>query len=306
MSITDDPIRRQFSPDPRENVSDPFALDDPLGESYHQAVPRLIHQYSDRALLLASGACAEYCRYCFRRVWLSAAPAFISNSELEPALAYLASHLEIREILVSGGDPLTGDNDRLRELFRALRETRPGILLRICTRVPVTLPSRLDDGTIALLREFHPLRLAVQINHSRELAGHCRKVLAACIAAGFPVLVQTVLLRGVNDNAAVLAELVRNCLDLGLTPYYLFQLDLAPGTAHFRVPLKQGLAVYRELAALLGDDCFAPPAYAVDLPGGGGKVLLGEDVIAGEKTTAAGRVYLLRDKQGKLWEYPAD
>jgi lysine 2,3-aminomutase len=314
----DDPIRRQFFPDPREALPDPFALDDPLGEGRHRvfiwpnapAIPRLVHQYRNRVLLLAGGACAGYCRHCFRRVWLSAAPAFISAGEMEPVLAYLAAHPEIGEVLVSGGDPLTVDNDRLAELFRALREARPGILLRVCTRVPITNPARLDEETVALFRRFHPLRLAVQINHSKELPPLSRERLAACVAAGLPVLVQTVLLKGINDDPAVLAELVRGCVDLGLTPYYLFQLDLAPGTAHFRVPLKQGLAMYRELDALVGGGSgglagLQLPVYAVDLPGGGGKIHLNENAIAGEKMTAAGPVYLLRDGQGKLWEYPA-
>jgi lysine 2,3-aminomutase len=314
----DDPIRRQFFPDPREALPDPFALDDPLGEERHRAfiqqnapaVPRLVHQYRDRVLLLAGGACAGYCRHCFRRVWLSAALAFISTGELEPVLAYLAVHPEIREALVSGGDPLTADNDRLAELFRALRKTHPEILLRVCTRVPITNPARLDDETIALFQRFRPLRLAVQINHPRELPSLSCERLAACVAAGLPVLVQTVLLRGVNDDPAVLAELVRDCVDLGLTPYYLFQLDLAPGTAHFRVPLKQGLAIYRELAPRIGGGSGGLagqqlPVYAVDLPGGGGKIRLDENAIAGEKMTTAGPVYLLRDSQGKLWEYPA-
>jgi lysine 2,3-aminomutase len=304
----DDPVRRQFFPDPREALPDPFALDDPLGESRHRAVlgsavPRLVHQYRDRVLLLATGACAGYCRHCFRRVWLSGAPAFISAGELEPVLEYLGAHPEIGEALVSGGDPLTVDNERLEKLFRALREARPGILLRMCTRVPITSPARLDEETIARFQRFRPLRLAVQINHPRELAGLSRERLAACAAAGLPVLVQTVLLRGINDDPAVLAELFRDCVGRGLTPYYLFQLDLAPGTAHFRVPLKQGLAIYRELAALVKEPQL--PAYAVDLPGGGGKIRLGENVIAAERVGASGPVYLLRDGNGKLWEYPA-
>jgi lysine 2,3-aminomutase len=303
----DDPVRRQFFPDPRENLPDPFALDDPLGEGLYRAVPRLVHQYRDRALLLAGGACAGYCRHCFRRIWLSRAPAFISAAELEPVLAYLAVHSEIREILVSGGDPLTAGNESLAELFRALRLARPEIRLRVCTRVPVTSPARLDEETLTLFRQFRPLRLAVQINHSRELAALCRERLAACVSASLPVLVQTVLLRGVNDNAAVLAELISNCVDLGLTPYYLFQLDLAPGTAHFRVPLQQGLAIYQELTALVGGLAGpALPVYAVDLPGGGGKIKLGENVIAEKKTSAAGQVYLLRDRLGKVWEYPVE
>ncbi|MDR2471084.1 MAG: radical SAM protein, partial [Treponema sp.] len=313
-----DPVRRQFFPDPAEALPDPFALDDPLGEGRHRAAPRLVHQYRDRALLLAGASCAGYCRCCFRRVWLSAAPALIhcggdsGGDNAGPALAYLADHPEIRETLVSGGDPLTMDNDRLEALFRALRKARPGIALRVCTRAPVTWPDRLDDAAIALFRRFRPLRLSVQINHSRELAPSCRERLAACAASGIPVLVQTVLLRGVNDDPAALADLVSRCGALGLTPYYLFQLDLAPGTAHFRLPLKRGFALYAELRALLGGT--AAPVYAVDLPGGGGKIRLDENAVAGERVIPgkAGRgledrrVYLLRDGAGTLWEYPAE
>jgi lysine 2,3-aminomutase len=326
----DDPIRRQFFPDPREEASDPFALEDPLGAARHCAVlsngsviPRLIHQYRDRALLLAGGACYGYCRHCFRRVWLAGAPPFIQPKELEAALAYLAARPEIREILISGGDPLTARNETLEALFSSLRQARPGILLRICTRAPVTNPLRLCGETIALFQKFRPLRLSVHVNHPRELEALSPQVsagerLAACVEAGIPVHIQTVLLRGVNDNAALLAELFRSCLDRGLSPYYLFQLDLAPGTAHFRVPLEEGLAIYKELGQLISG--LGLPAYAVDLPGGGGKIRLHDGVIAAEKMTAAGKVYLLRtsteralasegsplhDANGKFWEYPA-
>jgi len=295
----DDPIRRQFFPDPREALRDPFALDDPLGETHYRAAPRLVHQYRDRALLLAANTCAGYCRHCFRRFWLSAPPPI---GDLQPALVYLAAHTEIRELLVSGGDPLTLDNDALEELFQRLRAARPDLMLRVCTRVPVTEPSRFDGNAIALLAEFHPLRVVVQINHPRELSAPAGACLAACVNADIPVLVQTVLLRGINDEPELLAKLFSNCLELGLSPYYLFQLDLAPGTAHFRVPLKRGLEIYRELGGLIS----APglPAYAVDLPGGGGKIRLHENVIAGEKNIPAGYVYILIDNEGKEWFYP--
>ena len=297
-----DPIRRQFFPDPREALHDPFALDDPLGEKQHLPMPRLVHQYKNRALLLAGGPCAGYCRHCFRRVWLSAAPRFITEQELEPALAYIAAHPELQEILVSGGDPLTAGNNLIEKLFSALRQTRPEILLRVCTRVPITNPQRLCGKTITLFRQFRPLRLSVHLNHPRELSLPSRQVLAACVEAGIPVLVQTVLLRGINDDAAVLARLFNDCLDLRLSPYYLLQMDLAPGTAHFRVPLKRGLAIFGQLEKLL---CARGlPVYALDLPGGGGKIRLCKDIIAAEETTKKGRVYLLRDKIGKLWEYP--
>jgi lysine 2,3-aminomutase len=301
----DDPIRRQFFPDPREALPDPFALEDPLGEGRYRAAPRLTHQYRDRALLLAGGSCAGYCRYCFRRVWMAASPGtFIGEAELVPVLAYLRVHPEIREILLSGGDPLTAEEDALDRLCGRLREARPGALLRLCTRAPVTDPARLSPALIETLACRRPLRMAVHINHPRELSPPTRQGLASCVEAGIPVHVQTVLLRGINDNPETLEELFRECLDLGLSPYYLFQLDLAPGTRHFRVPLREGLGIYQKLSNRISG--LGLPAYAVDLPGGGGKVRLHEGIIAGEREEREGRVYLLRGSGETLWPYPVD
>jgi len=300
-SEKDDPIRRQFFSDPREALCDPFALDDPLGEYRYRAAPRLVHQYKDRALLLAANTCAGYCRHCFRRFWLSAPPPI---EDLQPALAYLAAHTEIRELLVSGGDPLTLDNAYLEDLFRRLRATRPDLELRVCTRVPITEPSRMDSNTIALFANFHPLRVVVHINHPREFSTPSCAALVACVDAGITVLVQTVLLRGINDEPELLAQLFNSCLELGLSPYYLFQLDLAPGTAHFRVPLKKGIEIYRDLGRLISDPRL--PVYAVDLPGGGGKLRLHENVITGEKNTPEGYVYILKDYEGREWLYPSE
>jgi lysine 2,3-aminomutase len=298
----EDPIRRQFFPDPRESLCDPFALEDPLGEALHQGAPRLVHQYRDRALLLAGGTCAGYCRHCFRRIWMTRAPSFISETELVPVLQYLTLHTEIREILISGGDPLTAPDEVLAWLFKKLRDTRPGILLRMCTRVPITDPKRLTQDLIGLFTQYRPLRMVVHINHVRELAELTQDRLAACADAGIPIHVQTVLLKGINDDAGTLAALFRSCLDLGLSPYYLFQLDLAPGTAHFRVPLKKGLGIYQELKQLISG--LGLPKYAVDLPGGGGKILLHEGLIAETRQTPHGSVYLLQSSDGKRWAYP--
>ena len=293
----DDPIRRQFIPDPLEETDDPFALDDPLGEERYRITSRLVHQYRDRALLLAGGQCAGHCRYCFRRARMNA--AFISGAELEPILAYLESRPEVREILVSGGDPLTADDGKLEELFAKLRKARPDMFIRLCSRVPVTNPKRLCPQTVDLFCRYRPLRLVTHINHLKELSSDTRAALASLVSAGIPVHVQTVLLRGINDSAETLAQLFYECLNLGLSPYYLFQLDLAPSTAHFRVPLRKGLAIYRELERQISG--FALPTYAVDLPGGGGKIRLSGDAIAGED----GGVLLLKGHDGKLWRYPA-
>jgi lysine 2,3-aminomutase len=235
---------------------------------------------------------------------MSRAAPFIDTAAGEEC-AYLRGHPEIREVLISGGDPLTAGDEELAALFASLRLARPGILLRVCTRIPVTAPRRLGPETIALLARWKPLRLAVHINHPRELEGRSGEALAACVDAGLPVHVQTVLLRGINDRAETLALLCRECLSLGLTPYYLFQLDLAPGTDHFRVPLKAGLSLYEELKALVSG--LALPAFAADLPGGGGKIRLHKDIIAGETAGPGGEpAYLLPGPDGKLWPYPAE
>ncbi|MCL2608928.1 MAG: KamA family radical SAM protein [Treponema sp.] len=300
----DDPIRRQFFPDPREGIPDSFAADDPLGERYHRAAPGLVHQYRNRALLLSAKTCSGYCRHCFRRVWISSDDQTDQYREWKAAFTYLAGHTEVHEILVSGGDPLTMDNDKLTGLFYHLRNARPGISLRLCSRVPITEPTRLDAETIALLSGFHPLKLSVHINHPRELSPESREVFAQCLRWKIPIKVQTVLMKGINDDAELLASFFRECVKIGLDPYYLFQLDLAPGTAHFRVPLKEGLAIYAKLENLL--DGAELPTYALDLPEGGGKIKLHPQVITGERNTEKGREYVLKDASGEEWFYPAE
>jgi lysine 2,3-aminomutase len=168
--------------------------------------------------------------------------------------------------------------------------------------MPLTEPDRIRAETVALFARYRPLRMVVHINHPRELAEPARRGLAACVEAGVPVHVQTVLLRGVNDRAETLAELFRECLNLGLSPYYLFQPDLAPGTAHFRLPLAEGLALYAGLKPLISG--LGLPVYAVDLPGGGGKIALHEGSVASEEQRPAGRVYLLKGPGGRLYPYP--
>jgi lysine 2,3-aminomutase len=299
----EDPIRRQFIPDPREGRAEPFALDDPLGEGLYRRAPRLIHQYRDRALLLAGGGCAGYCRHCFRRKRQGSPQWFIGEDELAPALTYLSSHTEIREVLISGGDPLTAGDEALDRLLGKLRGARPDLGFRLCTRVPVVDPERLTGELRDILGRYRPLRAAIQVNHPRELGELSRRALGAWTGAGIPVLVQTVLLRGINDRAETLAELFHVCGELGLVPYYLFQLDLAPGTAHFRVPLRRGLALYRETAGLLPPGSL--PVYAVDLPGGGGKIPLGGEALAGEGSAGGEPVLYLRGPGGWLRPDPA-
>jgi lysine 2,3-aminomutase len=275
-----DPILAQVLPDPRELLSLPYECEDPLAESSHGRGRRLVHQYRSRVLLRSSGDCPVFCRHCFRRSLLNSELGFMDEAETSAAAAYLAAHREVREVLVSGGDPLTADDDRLDGLFSRLRAARPGLLLRLCTRAPVTLPSRVTDGLLALLRRHRPLVAVVQANHPAEFAQPGVDALRAIVEAGIPLRIQTVLLRGVNDDAAVLEELFCTLAAYGASPYYLFQGDLASGTSHFRVPLSRGLELYAELRRRLSG--LELPRFAVDAPGGAGKVYLPEGIAGRE------------------------
>ena len=205
-SDPEDPIRRQFIPTAAELEPGAGELEDPLGEQQVEAVPGLLHRYPDRALLLVTDRCASYCRHCFRRrAAHGRRRPFLGSDQLDQAAAYLAGHPEVRELILSGGDPLLLSDARLQALFERFRRERPDLALRIHTRMPVALPGRVIPELARLLSRFRPLRLAVQVNHPRELDPECREALRLLTAAGLPLLGQSVLLAGVNDRAETLA-----------------------------------------------------------------------------------------------------
>jgi len=246
----------------------PEELADPLGEEIVQPVPGLLHRYRDRVLLLTTGRCAAYCRHCFRRRLSGRA----GQAAFPAAAEYVRKHTEVRELILSGGEPLLLPDTKLEGLLAGFRRARPDLAFRIHTRMPVALPARVTRVLAALLGRFQPLRVAVQVNHPRELAPAAREAVRRLQAEGLPVLSQSVLLRGVNDRPDVLAELFRALTAAGIRPYYLFQPDLARGTAHFRTPLPRGLELVAEARALCGGG--PVPRYVQDLPGAGGKVPL--------------------------------
>ncbi len=272
-----DPILAQVLPSPREAEIRETEAADPLGEELHSPVRRLVHQYRSRVLLRVAGDCPVFCRHCFRRSLLPGEGGFITEEETGELADYIAKRPEIREVLVSGGDPLTASDRKLEFLFRSLRQARPEILIRLCTRAPVTLPSRVGEKLVDMLRDFRPLCVVTQANHPAELGAECKKALARLVDSGIPVHSQTVLLRGVNDDPDILETLFSRLARMGVDPYYLFQGDLAPGTAGFRVPLSRGLALYAELRQRLSG--IELPRYAVDAPEGGGKVILPEGIL---------------------------
>lgn len=295
-----DPIRRQFMPQRDEFISKPWETKDPLGENPHKVTERLIHRYRDRALFLASDTCAMYCRHCFRRDYLSTSPSPLNRLEIENAAKYLKSHSEVKELIISGGDPLILDDSRLEDLLSVFRKYRPDIIFRIASRMPVVLPSRITDALCGLLSEFKPLFFITQFNHPKELTQSTRKAVSCLVNNGIPVFNQAVLLRSVNDDADVLAELFQELVRNSVKPYYLFQGDLASGTHHLRVSIIRGLEIMKELRTRISG--LAMPVYAVDLPGGGGKIPLTESYIREITDTEV----IFKDFAGKEYSYPIE
>ena len=294
-----DPILAQALPSPAELERKGMETDDPLGEKQHTILPRIIHQYPSRVLVRASGDCTLFCRHCFRRSLLPGEEGFIDDKGIEALGSYLEAHPEVREVLVSGGDPLTASNSRLETLFARIRKAGKDITIRLCTRAPVSLPDRVDSGLLSLLGRFRPMKVVIQANHPAELTPSFEKGIDAILHEGVPVFSQTVLLRGINDSTAVLAELFSRLARLGIDPYYLFQGDLAAGTAHFRVPLSRSLEIYRELRLALSG--LELPRLAVDAPDGGGKLFLPESIVGREEG-----FWILEGPDGRTHRYPEE
>ncbi len=269
-----DPIWKQCIPDPVE-LADSQCLTDPLGEEQLSPVPNLVHKYPDRALFLVHSRCAVYCRFCTRKRKVGTASMEITSSTIEAGLDYLRKHEEIKDVLISGGDPLLLPDDRLAAILAAIRAIPHVEIIRIGSRVPCTLPMRVTRRLAAMLKRFHPLYINTHFNHPDEITGEAARACARLADAGIPLGCQTVLLRGVNDNPAVLRKLLRKLLVIRVKPYYLFQADMTKGTNHFRTPVERGLAIMKSLLGFTSG--MAVPHFAVDAPRGGGKIRLTPD-----------------------------
>ncbi len=271
-----DPIGRQFIPDAAELHTAPHELADPIGDEAHSPVPGIVHRYPDRALLKPLLACPVYCRFCFRREHVGPDGGVLDQAALDAAYAWLRAHPAVREVILTGGDPLMLSPRRLGAILAAIEAIPHVELLRIHTRVPIADPARMAALAETLATE-KPLWLVVHVNHARELTPAAIAGLRRVQRAGVPVLGQTVLLRGINDNAAVLEALFRAMLAARVKPYYLHQLDPAPGTARFHVPIAEGRALLAELRGRVTG--LAWPTYVLDIPGGYGKVPIGPDYL---------------------------
>jgi lysine 2,3-aminomutase len=292
-----DPILRQFVPDIRELAHLPEERADPLGEARLTPVPGVVHRYPDRVLLKLTHVCPVYCRFCFRREVVGpGGPQALSEAALDKALAYVAGNANIWEVIFTGGDPLVLSPRRIADVTRRISAIDSVKVIRWHTRVPVVDPGRVSDELAAALRSpAKAVYVALHANHPRELTPAARAACARLIDAGIAMVSQTVLLRGVNDDAATLAALMRAFVECRVKPYYLHHPDLAPGTSHFRLSIAEGQALMRQLRGRVSG--LAQPTYVLDIPGGHGKVPVGPGYLDADN----GQVV---DPQGDPHDYP--
>ncbi|HJU30286.1 MAG TPA: lysine-2,3-aminomutase-like protein [Hyphomicrobiaceae bacterium] len=278
----DDPIARQFIPDARELQPAPHEDADPLSESRLSPVPGIVHRYPDRALLKLTHVCPVYCRFCFRREVVGpSGPQALSGKALDAAVAYIAGEPRIWEVILTGGDPFMLAPRRIANVTRRLAAIAHVKVLRWHTRVPVVEPARVSDDLVAaLVSPPIAVYVAIHANHPRELTEEARAACARLAGAGIPLISQSVLLRGVNDDAETLTALMRAFVEARIKPYYLHQLDAAPGTSHFHVPVAKGQRLMRALRGRLSG--IAQPTYVLDIPGGHGKVPIGPAYLSGD------------------------
>jgi lysine 2,3-aminomutase len=293
--VADDPIALQFLPDAAELVTAPHERADPIGDDALSPLKGVVHRYPDRALLKPLLVCPVYCRFCFRREHVGPDGGLLTDAELAATYDWLRARPAIREVILTGGDPLMLSPRRLGAIVTALSAIPHIELLRVHTRVPVADPARVTEALADALESKKAMWLVVHANHAREFTDAARAALRRVLARGVPLLGQSVLLRGVNDSAAVLEALLRAMLGARVKPYYLHQLDAAPGTARFHVPIEEGRAL---LAALRGRMTgLAWPTYVLDIPGGFGKVPIGPEYLGADGT--------VRDLAGRTREVGA-
>lgn len=269
-----DPIARQFIPTAQETITTPEERVDPIGDDAHAPVKGIVHRYPDRVLLKPLHACPVYCRFCFRREQVGPGGDVLDDAGLDAAMDYIATHPEIWEVIVTGGDPFMLSPRRIARIVNALDACQHVAVIRFHTRVPIADPSRVNDDLIAALRAARAaVYIGVHCNHAREITPDARACLARLADAGIPLLSQSVLLRGVNDSVEALEALFRALVGARVRPYYLHHPDLARGTGHFRLSIDEGQALMRALRGRLSGLC--QPTYVLDIPGGYGKSPIG-------------------------------
>jgi lysine 2,3-aminomutase len=293
------PTRRTMIPLPGEFIQSPGEADDPLGEDHDSPVPGLVHRYPDRVLFLVTNFCATYCRYCTRARMVGHTGEFhASYGQYQQAIDYIAAHPEIRDVLLSGGDPLTMADDRLEWILTRLRAIEHVEFIRIGTKVPAVTPQRITPEFVAMLRKFHPLWMSIHFMHPNEMTPEVVQACERLADAGIPLGSQTVLTRGVNDDVETMKALMHRLLKARVRPYYIYQCDPISGSSHLRTPIEKGLEI---MDGLRGHTTgYAVPTFVVDAPGGGGKIPLLPNYYVGRE----GDDVLLRNFEGQVYRYP--
>jgi len=293
------PIRKTMIPVFDELLVPPDEKSDPLSEEIYSTVKNIVHRYPDRVLFLVTGFCSSYCRYCTRSHMVSKSDkCHSSKSEWDVGINYIRQHTEVRDVLISGGDPLTLDDNLLEYLLSNLKDIPHIDIIRIGTKVPVVLPQRITPSLINILKKYHPLFFSIHFTHPDELTSETIYACNLLADAGIPLGSQTVLLNGVNDDVDTFKKLVHELLKIRVRPYYLYQCDLIPGSAHFRTPVSKGIDIIQGLRGFTSG--YAIPHFVIDAPGGGGKIPILPEYYQGHTEEGI----ILKNYEGKIYKYP--
>lgn len=290
-------IRRQVVPHVKETYTSKTDMIDPLGEDQDSPTPGLVHRYPDRVLFLVTDKCASYCRFCTRKRMVSEELNINIKKRVEMALGYIKKHKQIRDVLISGGDPLTLPDKTLDYILNAFRSLDQIEILRIGTRIPITLPYRITPALLDILARYHPIWMSLHINHPSELTPEVEQACNALANRGIPLGSQTVLLQGINDSPEVMKRLMQKLLTIRVRPYYIYQCDPVMGTEHFRTTISKGIEIIKALRGFTTG--YAVPTYVIDAPGGGGKIPINPNYVV----KYSKGVITLRNFEGELYEY---
>ncbi|HBE39722.1 MAG TPA: lysine 2,3-aminomutase [Bacteroidales bacterium] len=291
------PLRRNVIPVVEELLHTRTEQSDPLHENSYSPVKGIVHRYPDRVLFTVTQVCSNYCRYCTRSHSVGKLDK-LGRSDYEKAFNYIADHKEVRDVLISGGDPLTLTDEALDYILYNIRKIEHVEIIRIGTRIPVVLPQRITDNLTGILKKYHPLFISLHFSHPAEITPECAEACTKLADNGFPLGSQTVLLKGINDNVPVMKDLMHKLLKIRVRPYYLYQCDLIPGSGHFRTTVRKGLEIIKGLRGYTSG--YAIPTFVIDAPGGGGKIPLLPDYVVEHNNERI----ILRNYKGVLCEYP--
>ncbi len=291
------PLRRQCVPTLKEFYISPHDMIDPCGEDKDSPVPGIVHRYPDRVLLLVTDQCATYCRHCTRRRLIDPKEHIVSPDKLEAAYDYIKANRKIRDVLISGGDPLMLADDVLEKIIANIKQIPHVEFLRLGTRLPVTLPQRITESLINIFKKYSPIWISIHFNHPKEITRRTKKACDMLSDNGIPLGSQTVLLKGINDRPYIMKKLMHELLKIRVRPYYIYQCDLARGIAHFRTSISVGINIMEKLRGFTSG--YAVPTYVVDGPGGGGKIPVAPNYVISQ----AKNLFVLRNYQGKIYSY---